>query len=163
MPTSPTNNRRQSPHGQRRARGFTLLEILLVMALMAGAMVMAGAALNRANDGTRLRNAAAQMANGLRDARAQALMQQRVQTFIVNPDARRWQVPDKPAQQLPDALSLRATTAAELGTPAGQAIAFFPDGASSGGRIVLSQAGQSWQLDVNWLTGRVDTQRIASP
>lgn len=163
MPISLANKSLRGVRRRHLAGGFTLLEILLVMALMAGAMVMVSAALNRASDGTRLRNTAAQMANGLRDARVRALLEQRVQTFTVNPQSRRWQAPGRDVQQLPAPLSLSATTAAELHTPDGQTIVFFPDGASSGGRIVLSQAGQSWRLDVNWLTGRVDSQRVTSP
>lgn len=149
---------------QRRAcSGFTLLEILLVMALVAGAMLMMSAALTRGGQGPALRAAAAQVANGLRDARVQAIRQQQVQRFSWNPGARSWRAGAGRPQPLPDAIALAMTTAAELRTSDGAAIAFFPDGASSGGRVELSQGGQAWRMDVDWLTGQVRTTRVAPP
>ena len=164
MPISPANKARPATLPSAFASaGFTLLEIMLVMALVAGAMLMVAAALTRSGDGTRLRTSVAQIANGLRDTRAQALMSQQVQRFVINSEAHQWQASGRTPQQVHTAIYIDASTAAELRTERGEVIAFFPDGASSGGRIVLSQGGQSWQLDVNWLTGRVDTSRVPAP
>ena len=40
------------------------------------------------------------------------------------------------------------------------AIRFFPDGASSGGTIRLRQAGNSYEIRINWFTGRVHVDRV---
>lgn len=40
------------------------------------------------------------------------------------------------------------------------AIRFFPDGASSGGTICLSQSGSSYEIRINWFTGRVHVGRL---
>ena len=38
-------------------------------------------------------------------------------------------------------------------------IRFFPEGAATGGRIVLKRDTAAWQLDVEWLTGEVKLAR----
>lgn len=144
-------------------RGFTLLEILLVMALVSGAMVMMAAALARGGDGSRLRVASSQMANGLRDTRARAMLNQVPERFELNLQARHWQAAGRSAQPVSTGIDLTMTTASELRTPAGGSIVFFPDGASTGGRVELAQGGQVWRLDVNWLTGQVRTTRVSAP
>jgi len=37
------------------------------------------------------------------------------------------------------------------------AIRFFPDGSSTGGRVILKRddGDAGWQVGVNWLTGRI--------
>lgn len=161
MPTSASS--RRSPAAPGASAGFTLLEVLLVMGLVAGAMVMLAGAISRAGDGPRLRAETAQMANGLREARNRALLSQRPQSFVLEPGARRWQAGDGPMRQVPAGIELRMVTAEALRTDHGGAIMFFPDGASTGGRVELSRAGQVWRLDVNWLTGEVRSQRLGSP
>ena len=58
---------------QGRARGFTLLELVLVLALIALASLLAAAALGGGFDGMRLRAAAKEVAAQLRFTRAQAI------------------------------------------------------------------------------------------
>jgi general secretion pathway protein H len=41
-------------------------------------------------------------------------------------------------------------------------ILFFPDGASTGGRVRLSVKRAAWRVDVSWLTGEVTLARAAS-
>ena len=43
------------------------------------------------------------------------------------------------------------------------AIRFFPEGAATGGRIVLSRERAAWQIDVEWLTGEVTVKRTQAP
>ena len=39
------------------------------------------------------------------------------------------------------------------------AILFFPDGASTGGRVQHSAKKAAWNVDVAWLTGEVQVRR----
>ena len=39
-------------------------------------------------------------------------------------------------------------------------VRFFPDGASSGGRLRLAANGGGWDVDVRWVTGEVRVHRI---
>ena len=43
------------------------------------------------------------------------------------------------------------------------AVRFFPEGAATGGRIVLSHGNAAWQIDVQWLTGEVSLVRARKP
>jgi general secretion pathway protein H len=38
-------------------------------------------------------------------------------------------------------------------------VRFFPDGAATGGRIVLKRGDAAWRVDVGWLTGEVTLSR----
>ena len=162
MPTSSLSNRtRRWPNASRNMRGFTLLEIMLVLALVAVGTLMMAAAFSRGGASSQLRNEAAQMTNGLRDARARALRTQMTQRFVLDTAAHAWQVPGSAPRHVPDKIGLTLSTAEELreGTSRG-AILFFPDGASSGGRVDLSRNGAIWRLDVHWLTGQVRSYRV---
>ena len=68
-----------------RARGFSLLEMLLVMALVAAASLLAGAAFGGGLQGMRMRDAARDVAAQLRYTRAVAISSGRAQDFVVDP------------------------------------------------------------------------------
>ena len=148
----------------KRIRGFTLLELLLVLALVAAASLLAMAAFGGGMRGIRLRTAAHDVAAQLRFTRAVAISSGEPQDFRVDPRARRWQAAKGRHGRLPDGGDLEFTGARELQPRDGiGTVRFFPDGASSGGRIELSQGTQAWRLDVNWLTGQVRTTRASTP
>lgn len=148
-----------------RSAGFTLLELLLVVAVMAGALALVGGAVAGALPGQQLRDSTARLAAELRATRARAVATGEDQVFRLDPAARRWASgPEdgkaRRAGVLPEALSLRATVAREAQPgPDEAAIRFFADGTSSGGRIVLSRDGAAWRIDVAWLTGAVRVER----
>jgi general secretion pathway protein H len=57
---------------------------------------------------------------------------------------------------LPEGSTAEITTAQSLVSDDDRgAIAFFPDGSSSGGRIRLGLDGHVRRIDVEWLTGRI--------
>lgn len=55
-----------------------------------------------------------------------------------------------------DAVSSRS----EQATAATFGIRFFPNGASTGGTIRFSEEARSYEVRVNWLTGRVSTREL---
>ena len=40
---------------------------------------------------------------------------------------------------------------------------FFPDGASTGGRVQLALDDAAWQVEVAWLTGQVRAAAVGEP
>ena len=140
----------------RSARGVTLLEMLLVIALIAAAGLLAAAAINNGSDGMRLRSAGQELAAELRQTRIKALASGQPQRFVIDPVARSWQGASNKPGKLPKGLQVRFTGAKEMQRRAGEgAIMFFPDGGASGGRVELQVRDAIWRIDVAWLTGQV--------
>jgi general secretion pathway protein H len=140
----------------RRSAGFSLLEVLLVVALIALAGTLAVAVARGGLDGMRLRSSARTLAAELRFTRAQAIASGRVQRFEIDPARHRWQAAGKHHGEIPKALGVDFIGAREVQPDAGVgAIQFWPDGGSSGGRVRLSRGSAAWDVDVAWLTGRV--------
>lgn len=143
-----------------RARGFTLLELMLVLAIVALATLLGAGAIGRGMDGLRLRSAANGIAAQLRFTRAQALATGEPQRFTIDPAAHAWEAPKGRHGEVPASASVAFIGAREVQPSEGVgAIVFFPDGAATGGRVRLRQGGATWQVDVAWLTGQVSVSR----
>lgn len=172
----------------RGQAGFTLIEILIVVTLVAALSAVLIATIGGGMDGLRLRGTAKDIAGELRHARAQAMAKGKVQRFVIDPAERRWssgetsdptgnqagnrtddgaggQTGDDTAGetregQVSKKIDIVFVGARELQPRRGQgAIVFFEDGASSGGRIQLRQDKAAWNIDVAWLTGEVSLHR----
>ena len=143
-----------------RARGFTLLELVLVLAIVALATLLGAGAIGRGMEGLRLRSAANGVAAQLRFTRAQALATGEPQRFTIDPAAHAWNAPKGRHGDLPPRVAIAFTGAREAQPAEGVgAVVFFPDGAATGGRVRLAQGGAAWQVDVAWLTGQVAVAR----
>lgn len=152
---------RQPPVGSlRKARGVSLLEMLLVVALIAIAGMLAAMVLTGGLDGMRLRSSSKEIAAQLRYARAQAIATGQPQRFVIDPARHHWQGPNHRQGNIPPSLGVEFTGAREAQARAGEGgILFFPDGASTGGRVQLSAKKAAWRIDVAWLTGEVRLAR----
>jgi general secretion pathway protein H len=140
-----------------RQRGVTLLELLIVLAIMA---LVAGIALPLLGNGvstTELRSSARQLAAGLRAARTEALAQRRETFLVLDVAGKRFKVDQDPREhKLPAGIELKLFTAQNDFVDATTgAIRFFPDGGSNGGRITVAAGTRKYEVDVDWLTGRV--------
>ena len=143
--------------------GMTLLELVLVIALMAMTGVVAVMAINGGTDGLRLRGASKEIAAQLRLARTTAIVQGRTQTVSVDPAQRQWSSVDGRVHTLPSAVALRFVGASQVNAGEGKGgIAFFEDGGSSGGEIELRSRQQQVRLAVSWLTGDVTVATAVS-
>jgi general secretion pathway protein H len=139
------------------ARGVTLLELLVVMALMA---LIAGLVLPSFGDGvptSSLKSSARQLAAGLRVARSEAVAQKRETFLVLDLEGRRFKVGSDPREYaLPPRVELKLFTAqSDLVSERVGSIRFFPDGGSNGGRITVASGERKFEVDVDWLTGRV--------
>ena len=139
-----------------RQAGFTLIEILVTLAILAFAVVLVVGYKPPWSRTLGLRGAAAQIASGLRTARSEAIVQNRPTSFEVDLKTHRFQIGSGPIRQLPPGLSLvlLTITGEERDAQAG-GIRFNPDGSSSGGRISVADGRRTIAVGVDWLTGRV--------
>ena len=136
--------------------GFTLIEILVVLAVMGllvGLVVGRGPQRSAALD---LRATAGRVAAGLRAARVQAVIGGHSTIFLLDLVQHDFRLDNQPVVALPPtiALSMRTVAGAPRGAPpAPKSLA--PAGSSSGGSITLATGRRRMRVLVDWLTGRV--------
>ena len=140
-----------------RMRGFTLLEMILVMVIAATLAAVAVPNFLPALDGARMRAATSDVASALRYARGQALSRGREAVFFLDVDHHFYRVSGRSKPYgLPTSVKLGLFTAQQELTGGGQgSIRFFPDGSATGGRVTLEANGKRRLVDVNWLTGAI--------
>lgn len=153
----PCNLRPRRGAPRRRVAGVSLLEMLLVVALIAIIGAITATAMNGGIDGMRLRNAGKEVASQLRYTRTQAIATGERQRFLIDPQARTWEAANGRHGSLPAAIEVHFRGAGQVaGVASGQGgIAFHPDGGSSGGTIELGVRDALWRIDVAWITGEV--------
>ena len=141
-------------------QGFSLIEIILVMVIIALASVLAAAAMGGGFRGMQLKSSAKQIASNLRYTRAQAIQTGRPQRFVIDPRRHHWEAPKAHRGNVPPKLGIVFIGAREVQPQSGEgAIVFFPDGAATGGRIQLTAGKVAWDINVGWLTGQVELKR----
>jgi general secretion pathway protein H len=142
-------------------RGFTILELILVIVLIAAASTITLGLLGVGRSGSQLRGAARTIATELRYTRAQALITGKPQRFEMDLDKHSWAAPGNHRGTLPQWLQVRFDgVRQEQRSARDAAIRFFPDGSATGGRISLLTQGAGWRVDVRWLTGEVSMTRL---
>jgi len=138
-------------------RGVTLLELLIVLAIMA---IVAGFVIPMFGgpvSTSELRSAARQLAAGLRLAQSEAVSQRRQTFLVLDVAGKRFKVDNDPQEhKLPSKVELKLFTAQnDLVSESVGSIRFFPDGGSNGGRITVASGDRKFDVDIDWLTGRV--------
>jgi general secretion pathway protein H len=134
--------------------GFTLVELLVVMVIIALVMGLVGTSIARSISGAETRVAARKLTMALRYTRSQAILKKTETVFIVDSEARTYQAPNRALTQLPEGMEVILTTArSELTSENAGGIRFFPDGGSTGGHVDLYVNGREYRVNVAWLTG----------
>ena len=138
------------------SRGFTLLELMLVLLLLGIAYGLTGPVLSEKPSSLELRTATGQLAAGLRRARDIAITRQQDSVLTLDLKRHHFTVTgDSKIYPLSNALELAMFTASSEVLKSGEGqIRFFPDGSSTGGRITVALNRTSRGVDVDWLTGR---------
>ena len=141
----------------RRARGVTLLELLIVLSIMAILAAIVVPIFGGGVSSGELKGATRELAAGLRLARSEALATRKETRVMLDLEARTFQVErDARTHTLPRQIELKLFTAqSDIVNEKTGAIRFFPDGGSNGGRVTLTAGERKFNVDVDWLTGRV--------
>jgi general secretion pathway protein H len=138
--------------------GFTLLEIVCVVALLAILAAILLPAIPRGTSRTRLEAYAIEAA-ALLKADRNAAIRRRVQvaTLIDAPARTIRSGASGRIVQVPDDVGFDAVLASRCNQrAAGPTIRFFATGMSCGGTIALTRLGNGYEIRVNWLTGGVE-------
>ena len=136
--------------------GFSLLEIMVALAILALAVGLVGVGFARSSAGFRFDAATQDLALSLREANARALRSGREISVVIDVDGRRYQLQQDQPTALPEGAVVRVVSGGQVMTAARQpAIIFYPNGGSSGGAITLTEQDRSATVSVDWLTGAV--------
>jgi len=144
--------------------GFTLLELLIVLVIIV--LGFSVVAINASSGHRALEHKAAvrDIVSALRYARGQALMthQETEVSFNLADNSYTVSGRDK-VYTIPEFIEVTVVTAQSEITGEGQGnVRFFADGSSTGGRITLEREGYAWRVDINWLTGQIETENEAT-
>lgn len=154
-------SRQRSLHTRTDA-GFTLIEmlaVLVIIALAAGAV----STLYRAPSGaSQVKTAALLAASRLRDLRSGAMTSGADTIAEIDTANRILSFGPRIAPiLLSSAVELVVTSAdSERRSDFLSGIRFFPNGGSTGGAILFKSRGAAYELRINWLTGRVSTTLV---
>ena len=140
-----------------RAGGFTLIELIVVLIIVALITVFAVPQILPAGSATALKTQAGEIATILRKTRSEAVRNNQEKWVVIDTEARRIEgdgitgVFEFPA----NAELILFTAAEEKVSDKRLRIRFYPDGSSSGGRISLVGKGREYHVDIEWFTGHV--------
>lgn len=142
------------PDGDAARAGFTLVEMMIVLALMALAVAFMGPLLPHGTTPRALERLGTAVALAARQARTDS-MRHNVETALVfDAGARAFLVlPGRDRTALPDDVTATVSTSRAMADGARPAIRFLPDGRSSGGEIRLASRTAAVHLVIDWLTG----------
>ncbi|MDO9422764.1 MAG: GspH/FimT family protein [Methylobacter sp.] len=151
--------KRQKAKGKSQ-RGFTLLELVVVLFVVVLGFSVIGLNLSSGSDSTEIKAAARDIVSALRYARGQALMTHQEATVAVDLGGNSYTVSGRDKlYKIPETIDITVVTAqTELVGEGAANIRFFADGSSTGGRITLERGNVSWKIDINWLTGQIELE-----
>lgn len=145
-----------------RARGFTLIELVVALALAALMVALVPPALDKLRDGMQYRDTVRAIVTELRSARQRARSEGAEVRFFVDLAGRRFGLDEKTLRPLPQPLQMRVTVAGiEWRAEQVGAIRFLPQGGATGGSVdILRPAGGGVRISVDWLSAAVSQTPI---
>ena len=144
--------------------GFTLIEVVCVLAIIALLAALVLPAIPRATSQARLDGYAVEVAALLKGDRNAAIRNHLAVATTLDADRRtvRSGASDD-VVEIPADVSFEALLAQRCSNRrTGSTIDFFPSGESCGGAIAISRNGVGYQIRVNWLTGGVEIVAISN-
>ena len=133
--------------------GFSLIEMLAALAIVALATALAMPLAMRPSDALRLDAAAQDLVAALRLTRAAAIVRNGDAALTIDVERRTFASPAVPARALPADLSVKLKIAEPERARSQGGFRFFPDGSSTGGDMLLALRGKEVKICVDWLTG----------
>lgn len=140
------------------ARGFTLLELIVTLLIVAMAVGLVAPAIGRSTDVVRTRAEVAGFSATFRHAREQAITTQQRFTVVVNPSSR-LQTVTTGEDEVRWTRTFSARLRIEAETSAALKVRFEPQGNSSGGEFRLSAGAVAYRVTIDAVTGRVKNRR----
>ncbi len=139
------------------AKGFTLLEILLVMTLATLILTVVSANFSVLVPGMEQQAQVRYLVSALRAARSTAVSEQREVALLLDLKQRQYRIEGaEQITQLPETLQLGFFPVLPATTnESTKVIRFFADGSSTGGVIDMVTDEVAYRVTIDWLTGRI--------
>ncbi len=145
--------------GKSGEKGFTLLELVIVLFITVLGFSVIGFNLSSGNEASKLKAAARDLASALRYARGQALISHQEATVTIDLANNTYTVNQRDkVYVMPEEIDVTLVTAENELSQGLAGVRFFPDGSSTGGRITLEWGNAGWRIDINWLTGQIELE-----
>ena len=144
-------------------RGFTLVELLVVLAIGAMLVGIVPFAFNKLQEGSQYRDTVRDIVTQLRKAHRLAVSSGQAVTFQLDLAKRSYGEVGHEPQFLPSSLQVRTTTGVQSEETLQQIanIVFLPDGGSTGGKIeVVRASGGGARIRVDWLFGHTTQEPL---
>jgi general secretion pathway protein H len=143
---------------RRDERGFTLLETVCILAIIAMLVAIVLPAFPRSTSRAMLEAYALKTAALLREDRSAAIRRGAVVGTELSSGSRTVHSgASGQILQLPRDVEFRAVLASQCGGLAARtAVEFMPSGMSCGGTIFLSRPGTTFEIRITWLTGGIE-------
>ena len=135
----------------KRQAGFTLVELLAVLFIIAVSTAVVGVSLGRSLEKERLRQEVTGVRNLMAHARDRALTERRPVTFFVQAEGGLYGLEGGRTLKVGRGLSFKEDAL----------LVFFPKGNSTGGEVLLSSPeGRQYRVQVDPVTGEARLQRL---
>jgi general secretion pathway protein H len=141
--------------------GFTLLELMIALGVLAVAAAVAMPLLHRPAGDAALMATARQIVSFMRVARAAAIRDNADRLLTLDLERRRFWV-DGITAPTPIARGIAVdlgTLEKELVSGGQGGMRFHPDGSASGGQVMLTAAGRRVTIELDWMTGHANIRR----
>jgi general secretion pathway protein H len=146
-----------------RARGFTLIEVAVVLLILTLAAGLVLPSIVGATDAVRARLEIASVMAFLRYAREQAITRRETYEVGLGPDARTLLLTTGKRREVKAARQIRPPARIAVQSPGPRTVIFFPEGRATGGAFLVEASGRRlYQITVDPLSGRVSNRRVQS-
>ena len=139
-------------------RGFTLIELIVTLIVVALAVGLVIPAIGRSTESVRARSEVARFSAMFRHAREQAIATQRGHAVVIDLGTRRTLLVAAP-DEIRQTRALPPDLQVEANPPNALAVRFDPTGVTSGGDFRLTTGQTRFRVMVDPLTGRVRSER----
>ena len=147
---------------RRDESGFTLLELLLTLSIIAGLVTASTIALSGSVVKLQASGYVGEIADIFREGQIQAIQTGQEAHIIIDLDARSLSLyPLGKVSALSEKLRVSIEIERTNARANGATIVFYPDGSSTGGRMLIRAGVRNYEVEIDWLTGLTRQRRLA--